>query len=345
VLTERHGEKWCAGIVWRALDDRNRWLLSVDDGECRISLVENGVVIFAAADCDYKADANARRALQVLDDGQSMRCFLDGRLLFGGAIKDGRFANHDGVGISACGDVSLRSFEAHPRTVVLPEILDLGAPWSRSGETVVDRDALTGNGEDLAGSVVANTGKRWLRSLGEGAFYRKAGGAQVAACLERPNPGRTLYTIGWHHPNFADLGVSITPPGSRRGEGHMGRGGLVCWQDPGNYLVVSVWLDDVFNGAASVSSFFRLGGQEEIYDAVWTNVGRRIQWGVRFDLRLQFDGMHYQVSIDDEPVLYRALGDVYQNAKRLDIRRVGLAANWEWGDDTGTLFKDFVSRV
>lgn len=346
LLSESHGDGGKAGIVWRALDKQNHWALSLDEVGCRVSLIENGAVIGIATDWDAKAGVGTRHALQVLDDGQSMRCFLDGRLLFGGPIADSRFAGQDGVGISAGGDVSLRSFEAHPRSIALPPALDLGAPWSRIGKTVIDQDGLTGrSGENLANSVVASSGKRWMRSLGEGVFHRSSHGAQVAASIARPNPGRTLYTIDWDRSDFTDLEVSITPPGTRIGEGHMGRGGLVCWQDAGNYLVVSVWLDDVFNGAASVSSFFRLGGHEEIYDAVWTNVGRRIQWGVPFDLRLRFDGMHYDVCVDGEPVLYRALSDVYEDARRLEIRRVGLAANWEWGDDTGSVFRDFVTRV
>lgn len=345
VLCECQSVTGRAGIVWRALDERNHWLLSLDGDGCRLTLVDGGISYAVATDRGHRMDLKSVHALQVLDDGTSMRCFLDGQLLFGGPVTDGRLNGAAGVGISACGDVLLRSFEAHPRSIPLPAVLDLGAPWSRAGGNVIDHDPLTGNGEDLAGSVTPGSGKRWARSYGEGVFHRRSHGTRVEASLQKPNPGRTLYTIAWDHPDFADLNVRMVPPGTRIGEGHMGRGGLVCWQDPRNYLVVSVWLDDVFNGAASVSSFFRLAGCEEIYDAVWTNVGRRIQWGVPFDLRLQFDGMHFQALINGDPVLYRALSDVYEDAQRLRIRRVGIAANWEWGDDTGSVFKEFTARV
>ena len=47
-------------------------------------------------------------------------------------------------------------------------------------------------------------------------------------------------------------------------------------QDDGNALIVSTWLDDEYEGA-SISSFFRLGGFEDLYDAIWTNVGDRVR--------------------------------------------------------------------
>jgi len=333
-----------AGIVWRARGFRDHWALSLGKEGASLSLAEDGTCSNIAADHEHAARPGFRHALQVLDDGQTMRCFLDGELLFGGPVSDARLGDETGVGMSADGDVALRSIEAHPRQIPLPGCLDLGSLWSRSGEQIADEDGLSGNGQDLAGSVTRG-GKRWARVHGEGQFLRQSWGAAVKASVARPNPGRTLYTVDWDYPEFADVEVTLTPPGSRMGEGHMGRGGLVCWQDAQNYLVVSVWLDDVFKGNASLSSFFRLGGYEEIYDAVWTNVGRRIQWGVPHRLRLKFDGMHYCVSIDGEPVLFRALSDVYADAKPLVIRRVGLAANWEWGDDTGSVFRDFVARV
>jgi hypothetical protein len=43
-------------------------------------------------------------------------------------------------------------------------------------------------------------------------------------------------------------------------------------------------------------------------------------------------------------VLYRALTDIYPEAARLELRRVGLVVNWEWGDDTGSLLRAFVAR-
>ena len=137
--------------------------------------------------------------------------------------------------------------------------------------------------------------------------------------------------------------MEITPPGTKRGEWEFGRGGLVFWQDDDNQLIVNTWLDDFYDGT-SISSFFHLRGFEEIYDAVWTNVGRRVQWGVPYRLRVAFDGNHYIIYVNGEPVLGRSITDVYPQFDRLAIRRVGLAANWEWGNDTGSLSKQFVAR-
>jgi hypothetical protein len=74
-------------------------------------------------------------------------------------------------------------------------------------------------------------------------------------------------------------------------------------------------------------------------------VGNRITWGKRFTLRVAFDGLHYMAYVDGEAVLYRALSDVYPGVRRLRIRHIGLAANWEWGNDTGSIFQRFTARA
>jgi hypothetical protein len=58
-----------------------------------------------------------------------------------------------------------------------------------------------------------------------------------------------------------------------------------------------------------------------------------------------FDGCKYTVFVDGQPVLYRALADVYRDYGRFSTNRVGLLANWEWGNDTGSTFQKFVGRV
>ena len=114
-------------------------------------------------------------------------------------------------------------------------------------------------------------------------------------------------------------------------------------QDEDHYLLINNWFRDTYDGA-SISCFFYLGGAENVYKAVWSNVGRRVYWGVPYTLRIASDGSRFLVHLNDEPVLYRALTDVYPEAGRLAIRRVGVAANWEWGDDTGSLFRRFRAR-
>jgi hypothetical protein len=77
---------------------------------------------------------------------------------------------------------------------------------------------------------------------------------------------------------------------------------------------------------------------------VWANVGRDVTWGQPSRLRASFDGERILVWLDDEAVLFRATTDIAPRATPLDIRRVGLAVNREWGDDTGTEFMNFITR-
>ena len=54
--------------------------------------------------------------------------------------------------------------------------------------------------------------------------------------------------------------------------------------------------------------------------------------------------MHYLAYVNGEPVLYRALRDVYPEMAPLKINRIGFGVNWEFGDDTGTQFSRFVAK-
>jgi hypothetical protein len=141
-----------------------------------------------------------------------------------------------------------------------------------------------------------------------------------------------------------DLSVSVVPPGNARGQRHNGRCGLVIWQDPENYLVVNTWLDDWLVGT-SVSTFYRVRGHEDMYDAVWTLTGETVTWGVPHTQRVVFDGYRFIAYLNGEPVLYRAVRDVYPDAPRLTVNKVAIIANEEWGDDTGTLFQRVVAAA
>ena len=130
----------------------------------------------------------------------------------------------------------------------------------------------------------------------------------------------------WDNPSFADVSVTIIPPGKERGQGEKGRGGLIFWQDKDNYIIINTWLDDFYEGE-SISCFFRIAGFEEIYDAVWSNIGAAIAFGQPYTLRVVFDGNNYTVRVNEQTVLYRALTDVYPWATALSINRLGIVAN------------------
>ena len=152
-----------------------------------------------------------------------------------------------------------------------------------------------------------------------------------------------MYTVPWGEPTFADLEVEILPPGRARGENQLTRAGLVFWQDEDNYFLLNGWNDDHYGGCA-LSTFFAIDGDDDLFNAVWCNVGTRIRRGEPFALRLTFDGDHYAVYLNDEILLYRALTDVFPSLTTFEINRVGIAANWEWGDDTGSEFRNFTVR-
>lgn len=63
-----------------------------------------------------------------------------------------------------------------------------------------------------------------------------------------------------------------------------------------------------------------------------------------YDFRVAFDGQRFTAFVNGEPVLHRALSDAYADWPELRIAEVGLVANWEWGADTGTMFRHFVAR-
>ncbi len=283
--------------------------------------------------------------LQILDDGVVMDVLLGGAPVFATSTKDSRSADALGVGVwaaAASRGFDLADFEALPRALTVACLQDLPWPKTLRSQTLRLRDGFAGTG-DLA-EHRCEQGLCWRRALGEGRMQlRDEGGVKVVGSVQSPSPDRTIYTLPWLNPQLADLSVRIHAPGSGRAQGEKTRGGLVFWQDNRNYMIVSVYLDDHYGGA-SISSFFQLEGYEDLYDAIWTNVGDRFSWGQSFNLRVIFDGQTYQAFVNEEPVLFRRLSDVYANQAPLQIRRVGLVANWEWGQDTGTVFEDFVGR-
>ncbi|MFZ0547270.1 MAG: hypothetical protein WAM60_17625, partial [Candidatus Promineifilaceae bacterium] len=331
------------GLVWRWQDDSNFWRVLITAEGCRLLCCFEGEVEEVAADSEHMLENGRQHSLQVAESGGDFAVYLDGRLLFDQWFTDERLVEMCGTGIVFCGGGSrLSNFEAHPRELLIPESFDFDAPWlPQMGTEPEIVDDFSGNSAELSGKTTTVGDRRWERIMGNGRMNLTGQNSlRVVATAFEPNPDRTAYTIPWNEPDFADVRVCITPPGEKRGDWHRGRGGIIFWQDNQNYIIVNTWLDDGYGGA-SISSFFYLNGFEDLYDAVWTNVGDRVLWGKPFNLRVSFDGMRYLVRLNDEPVLYRTLTDVYRDCSPLSINRVGLVANWEWGHDTGTCFENF----
>jgi hypothetical protein len=285
-------------------------------------------------------------SLQVMDEGKLVTVLVNGRKVLEHVLPEDEEGRWGGVGFQerGTGGALLSYFEAHPVAVDFSSVLELTLPTVGTGDTIVVSDSFEGPRADLAGRPAAEGNRTWRREYGRGRIQiTGAESARVDASRERPNPGNTAYTLPWDDPGFADVAVDITPPGSGPCEGERGRAGLVFWQDTENYLMVTMYLDDMYDGA-SIAIFSHLDGFEEIYDAVWSMVAQKIYWGRAHRLRVVFDGMGLLTYIDDEPVLYRAVTDIYKDRGPFAINRVGIGVNWEWGDDTGSEFRNFVAR-
>lgn len=220
----------------------------------------------------------------------------------------------------------------------------------RIDDPVVFVDHFEGSGPDLAGTT--GGGRAWRHVVGKRKIHFDLGTAVVGPALPtprgrvtrlfRPSGQRTAYVVDWDG-RAGSISTEITPPGTRRGNGDAGRAGLILFENQDNYLIVNDWLDDEYGGS-SVSSFRRIDGHEEVYDAVWTNVGQRIVWGRRHELTLSFDPSGFTAYVDGEAVLDREYRDVYPTRGPVNVNAVGICTNWEFGDDTGSRFQSFTAR-
>jgi len=335
------------GLVWRAdAASRSSWQLLVGTKGAELALVRPDGVEVVAESARPRLRPGTTHSVQVIDDGTTFSLHLDGAMLFDNWFVDTRMANGTGAGVVFDGEpdatTSVEDFEAHERTVPAPLLEQPQWPLlPESGAMVVD-EHFEAVAADLHECSTPSGGRIWRRIEGKGHFRLEGEGARVDATADRPNPGRTIYGFDWEYPSGVDVSVTSTPPGTRRGERHNGRGGLVLWQDEDNYLVINTWLDDWLVGT-SVSTFYRVRGHEDMYDAVWTLVGTDVSWGGPYTLRVVFDGSRFVAYVDGRPVLYRAVRDVYPDAPVLTVTKVALIANEEWGDDTGTVFTRVVA--
>lgn len=333
-------------LLFRVKDRDNFWAFEVGSRQSALVIVERGVVSRFPATTRQRLAPNAPNSVQVSDDGGLIRLNLNGELVYETALTDGRLNDGPGTGFAVAGasaGVTVREFEAHARSIPIPQPLDLGTPWFHEGTRLVASDDFAGQPSDLAGRTTSVGAKTWRRSVGSGQIQLTGDGiARVRATVQEPCPERTAYTIPWDDPTFSDISVIITPPGTEKGNRERGRGGIIFQQDDRNYITLSIFVDDWYG--MSIAAFFYRDGYEELYDAVWTNIGRRVHWGMPYGFRAVFDGERFTAFVNDEPVIHRALTDIYPDWKQLAIKEAGIVANWEWGNDTGSTFRDFVAK-
>jgi hypothetical protein len=335
------------GIVWRLEDKENFWLILFCVEETRLLFVQDGEFQEIANSKFLKCKYNTSYSAQVIDDGDSFSLLLNGNLVFDKKFYDKRLKDSKGVGVYSSDfndSDSFTHFEAHPRTVLIPSELKLPEPYIPHDSVIEVVDYFKGRSGNLDNRIINNGTIKWRKELGKGRIALSGiGTAKVQASVDKPNPGRTAYTIPWEFPKFADLEVEILPPGNGKGQGEKGRGGLIYWQDENNYIIISTFLDDWVVGKA-IATFFYIDGFDDLYRAVWSNISNRIHWGIPYKLRTIFDGTEWLVFLNGEAIIFRSLTDVYPDRKNFIINRVGIVANWEFGDDTGSEFISFIAK-
>lgn len=344
VLVEAGRTPGAIELGWRADEHGPGLVVRIDaSGAALLAPGRDGSEQLVASDAAGRLRRGATHAVEVLDDGTTVAVHVDGHLVGETWSRVAGRPDPDlgGVTLRLEGGVTARDLEAHPRELPMIEALDCGAPWVPDPSELAVDERFDATVPDLHGAVTPSGGRRWSRDEGEGRIELVGDRARVRADREAPNPGRTIFTIPWDDPGYADLCLDMVMPGTARGEGHDGRCGVVFWQDPESYLVVNLFVDDAFDGA-SVSTFYRLGGYENMYDAVWTLV-RGVEFGRPCSVRCAFDGERFVADVNGEPALVRALTDVYPDAAPLRIERVGIVVNREWGDDTGSVLQRFTA--
>jgi hypothetical protein len=154
-----------AGLLWRAAGDRSHWRLSFGPAGCTLQLRQAGETVTVAAEGQSRLETESVNSVQILDDGETFRAHLNGRLLFGGPVRDSRLNGQSGVGVygPAASGLCFREFEAHPRHLPLPPALALRPPWSAAGQEILISDDFAGPAAELAGRrrrLAARPGRR-----------------------------------------------------------------------------------------------------------------------------------------------------------------------------------------
>lgn len=313
-----------ASLIWRYRNPENYLALELTLREARLYLQLGGKQQVLATD-NRSFNHQDPHWIQVLDSGHALNITRDGSPLFSEKpVLESRLGQETGVGLKG----QAADLEVHPREIMLPPTLELGQPWQAKGQQTVFAPYL-----NLAAENLLIT---WEPTMGPGALMPAEGGLTIeAAGLER-----TVYTIPWEQPNFADLECEILPPPKNKRRQAQSRAGVCFWQDAQHHLVVALSLDQSEHG---VVGMLRLAGYEDPYSKVWTHVPDMLNYGEPVRLRVVCDGEQFQAYLNNEPVLYRALRDIYPGADRLEIRRVGLALSG-YGEDTGSIFRTWIAR-
>jgi len=305
-------------LIWRYRDPEHYLALELTPREVRLSL-RLGSEQYVLASTPYTKADQQPHWVQVLDDGQALNISLDGQALFcERPLLEPRLGSESGVGVAG----QAADLEVHPRQITLPAALSLGKARQAKGRQIAFAPYLNHPAKSLLVS--------WEPTLGPGILTLAEGGLTI----EKSGNERTLYTIPWDQAELADLESEILPVGQQS------RAGVCFWQDAQHHLVVALSLD---HNERAVVGMLRFAGYEDPYSKVWSRAPDLLYHGAPVRFRVAFDGEQFQAYLDEEPVLYRALRDIYLGADRLRIHRVGLALSG-WGQDSGSIFHRWIAR-
>jgi len=174
------------GLIWRMAAEDSYWLLRFSPGGFDLLQVRDGRETVVASDVKRPLTPDRFHSLQILDSHGQIGCYLDGEQLFDGWIEDGLFDDASGVGILLDGrSVTMRDFEAHPRSVPIPREFRFEPPWNRMGERIVYRDDFAGTPGEA--QVVEGT----LAQVGLDHFRRSPFGSKNTG-LSATTQGTTL---------------------------------------------------------------------------------------------------------------------------------------------------------
>lgn len=283
-------------IFFRYQDANNYWRLTIRwDWYADLAKVVGGIETQVASG-PPNAGANANHLIQILDDGQNIRCFWNGDTRF--TASDAALASATGVGFQieldgTTGHTKLSHFEAHPRSVSIPSELRPASGPFEAKEPDLRAESLFGlaNGTDLNGTLTDTGGQTWVKRTGPTDLVGDGAGNVWPAT----NPSNlVLYTHPWDQPSRVTARLKVIPPGTAYGQGHEARAGVWLVEDPNPTTLTGIqaraFISESQTNAAEIEVQVYLNGSTSGSLITPVQLGDRISHGNEAEIWLSYDG-------------------------------------------------------